>query len=166
MSQPIQSYGQNPYAEEALRLAEIGRGQEGMSRTAAPVGPNLALGGPMAQPMLNSQPYSNERLTRQNESQNYTTAVPQAQAAAVNNLNVQRTAEAQVAKRLLIWLLVLKQRLWLQMEQGILQLDCLILRLHRISKEKQLSKNCLQQELSQAHLMHLIALQLDRISTG
>lgn len=94
MSQPIQSYGQNPYAEEALRLAEIGRGQEGMSRTAAPVGPNLALGGPMAQPLLNSQPYSNERLMEQNKAQNMTTAVPQAQASAMNDMTVQRAVQS------------------------------------------------------------------------
>ena len=66
MSQQIQSYGQSPYAEEALRLAEIGRGQEGMARTAAPVGPNLADGGGMSKPNVNTQPYNNTRLMEQN----------------------------------------------------------------------------------------------------
>ena len=32
MPQQIQPYGTNPYAEEALRVAEQGRGIEGMSR--------------------------------------------------------------------------------------------------------------------------------------
>ena len=99
MSQPIQSYGQNPYAEEALRLAEIGKGQQGMARTAAPVGTNLALGGPMAQPMLNSQPYSNARLEQQNQVQNFSTSIPQAQASALNKVTVDRAVESDVAKK-------------------------------------------------------------------
>ena len=82
MSQPIQGYGQNPYAEEALRLAEMGRGQEGMSRTAAPVGPNLTDGGGMSKPNVNTQPYNNQRLMEQNMGQNVSTAVPAQQANA------------------------------------------------------------------------------------
>ena len=70
MAQQLQSYGQGPYAEEALRLAEIGRGQEGMSRTAAPVGPNLADSGGMSKPNVNTQPYNNTRLMEQNMQQN------------------------------------------------------------------------------------------------
>ena len=48
MPQQIQAYGTNPYAEEALRVAEMDRGQEGMSRTTAPIGPNLQDGGGMS----------------------------------------------------------------------------------------------------------------------
>ena len=86
MSQQIQSYGQNPYAEEALRLAEIGRGQEGMSRTAAPVGPNLTDGGGMSKPNVNTQPYNNQRLMEQNMSQNISSAVPAQQANALGQV--------------------------------------------------------------------------------
>lgn len=86
MSQAIQSYGQGPYAEEALRLAEIGRGQEGMSRTAAPVGPNLTDGGGMSKPNVNTQPYNNTRLMEQNMQQNMTAAVPGQQANALGQV--------------------------------------------------------------------------------
>ena len=86
MSQAIQSYGQSPYAEEALRLAEIGRGQEGMSRTAAPVGPNLTDGGGMSKPSVNTQPFNNARLIEQNMQQNVSSAVPAQQANAVGQL--------------------------------------------------------------------------------
>jgi len=86
MSQPIQSYGQSPYAEEALRLAEIGRGQEGMARTAAPVGPNLTDGGGMSKPNVNTQPFNNSRLMEQNMQQNVTTAIPGQQANALGQV--------------------------------------------------------------------------------
>ena len=86
MSQHIQSYGQGPYAEEALRLAEIGRGQEGMSRTAAPVGPNLTDGGGMSKPNVNTQPFNNTRLMEQNMSQNVSSAVPAQQANALGQV--------------------------------------------------------------------------------
>ena len=86
MSQAIQSYGQSPYAEEALRLAEIGRGQEGMARTAAPVGPNLTDEGGMSKPNVNTQPFNNTRLMEQNMQQNMTTAVPGQQANSLGQL--------------------------------------------------------------------------------
>ena len=86
MAQQLQSYGQGPYAEEALRLAEIGRGQEGMSRTAAPVGPNLADGGGMSKPNVNTQPYNNTRLMEQNMSENMRAAVPAQQANALGQV--------------------------------------------------------------------------------
>ena len=86
MAQQIQPYGSNPYAEEALRLAEIGKGQEGMSRTAAPIGPNLQDSGGMSKPTVNSQPFNNMRLMQQNMSENAKAAVPQTQAAAVGQV--------------------------------------------------------------------------------
>ena len=94
MSQQIQSYGQAPYAEEALRLAEIGRGQEGMARTAAPVGPNLADSGGMSKPNVNTQPYNNTRLMEQNMQQNISASVPGQQAQALGQL---RKGVAEVA---------------------------------------------------------------------
>ena len=89
MSQPIQAYGQNPYAEEALRLAEIGRGQQGMSRTTAPVGPNLTDGGGMSKPNVNTQPFNNNRLLQQNMQQNIASSVPAQQANSVGQLRKQ-----------------------------------------------------------------------------
>ena len=86
MAQQLQSYGQGPYAEEALRLAEIGRGQEGMSRTAAPVGPNLTDGGGMSKPNVNTQPFNNTRLMEQNMSENMRSAVPAQQANALGQV--------------------------------------------------------------------------------
>ena len=86
MAQQLQSYGQGPYAEEALRLAEIGRGQEGMSRTAAPVGPNLADGGGMSKPNVNTQPFNNTRLMEQNMGENMRSAVPAQQANALGQV--------------------------------------------------------------------------------
>ena len=86
MAQQLQSYGQGPYAEEALRLAEIGRGQEGMSRTAAPVGPNLADGGGMSKPNVNTQPYNNTRLMDQNIGQRVQEAIPGQQANALGQV--------------------------------------------------------------------------------
>ena len=86
MAQQLQSYGQGPYAEEALRLAEIGRGQEGMSRTTAPVGPNLADGGGMSKPNVNTQPFNNTRLMEQNMSENVRAAVPGQQANALGQV--------------------------------------------------------------------------------
>ena len=86
MAQQLQSYGQGPYAEEALRLAEIGRGQEGMSRTAAPVGPNLADGGGMSKPNVNTQPFNNTRLMEQNMTQRIQEAIPGQQANALGQV--------------------------------------------------------------------------------
>ena len=86
MPQQIQSYGSNPYAEEALRLAEKGRAQEGMSRTAAPVGPNLAIGGPLAQPKLNAQPVSNAVKMGQNMGENAKTQMIGQQASSLGQL--------------------------------------------------------------------------------
>ena len=94
MPQQIQPYGTNPYAEEALRVSEMGRGQVGMSRTAAPIGPNLTAGGPLAQPKINAQPYSNARLMEQNMKQNMSSAVPLQQA---NSLGQVRKAQAEIS---------------------------------------------------------------------
>ena len=106
MSQQIQGYGNNPYAEEALRLAEIGRGQQGMARTTAPVGPNLQDSGGMSKPSVNAQPF-NERLLMQNMSENAKT-VPQAQPvpSVLSVLLLPKSPVKQKAKSLLlpVWL--------------------------------------------------------------
>ena len=97
MTQQIQPLGTNPYAEEALRLAEQGRGQEGMGRTAAPVGPNLQDGGGMSKPNVNTQPYNNQRLMEQNMGQNMSSSVPAQQSNAVGQMRKQ-TAEQSGAE--------------------------------------------------------------------
>ena len=89
MPQQIQPLGTNPYAEEALRLAEQGRGQEAMGRTAAPVGPNLQDGGGMSKPNVNTQPYNNQRLMEQNMGQNMSSAVPGQQANSIGQVRKQ-----------------------------------------------------------------------------
>ena len=94
MTQQIQPFGTNPYAEEALRLAEMGRGQEGMGRTAAPVGPNLTDGGGMSKPNVNTQPYNNQRLMEQNVGQNMASAVPGQQS---NMLGQVRKQSAEIS---------------------------------------------------------------------
>jgi len=92
MTQQIQPLGTNPYAEEALRLAEMGRGMEGMGRTAAPVGPNLTDSGGMSKPNVNTQPYNNQRLMEQNMGQNMSSSIPSQQANAIGQVRKQ-TAE-------------------------------------------------------------------------
>ena len=94
MPQQIQPYGTNPYSEEALRVAEIGRGQEGMSRTCAPIGPNLQDKGGMSKPSVNCQPFNNARLMEQNMGQNMQTAVPGQQANALGQV---RKAQAELS---------------------------------------------------------------------
>ena len=97
MTQQIQPFGTNPYAEEALRLAEMGRGQEGMGRTAAPVGPNLTDSGGMSKPNVNTQPYNNNRLMEQNKGQNMSSAVPAQQSNMLGQVRKQ-TAEMSGAE--------------------------------------------------------------------
>jgi len=89
MTQQIQPLGTNPYAEEALRLAEMGRGMEGMGRTAAPVGPNLTDSGGMSKPNVNTQPYNNQRLMEQNMGQNMSSAVPAQQSNMLGQVRKQ-----------------------------------------------------------------------------
>jgi len=83
MAQQIKGYGSSPFAEEALRISEMQKGQPGMARTSAPVGPNLQDSGGMSKPSVNAQPFNNERLESQNISENLKTRVPQAQAASL-----------------------------------------------------------------------------------
>lgn len=87
--------GKNPYAEEALHLAAMGQGTAGMSRTSAAVGPNLAMGGPLAQPVVNAQGYSNDVKRSQNIQQNVTTAIPGSQAQALGELKNSEAALSQ-----------------------------------------------------------------------
>ena len=96
MPQQIQPYGTNPYAEEALRVAEQGRGIEGMSRTTAPIGPNLQDSGGMSKPNVNTQPFNNQRLMGQNMSENKNTQVPLMQANAIGQIRKQSAEQSGV----------------------------------------------------------------------
>ena len=49
-------------AEEMLGAASAQRGLGGMSRTAAPIGPNMMDGGAASKVGVNTQPYNNQRL--------------------------------------------------------------------------------------------------------
>ena len=75
----------SPYtiAEESLPMSSMGRGQSGMQRTSAPLGPNMYDQGAASKVGVNTQPYNNERLLQQNVLQNTTAAAPQANADAV-----------------------------------------------------------------------------------
>ena len=75
----------SPYtvAEESLPMSSMGRGQSGMQRTSAPLGPNMYDQGAASKVGVNTQPYNNERLLQQNVLQNTTAAAPQANANAV-----------------------------------------------------------------------------------
>ena len=93
MTQQIQPLGTNPYAEEALQLANIGRGQAGMN-SQVPVGPNLIDSGGMSKPNVNTQAYNNDRLMSQNMGQNMSTAMVGQQA---NQLGQVRKQSAEMS---------------------------------------------------------------------
>ena len=80
-------------AEEMLGAASAQRGLGGMSRTAAPIGPNMMDGGAASKVGVNPQPYNNQRLQIQNIQQNTSAAVPQAQADAVMDVRKQQLVQ-------------------------------------------------------------------------
>ena len=96
MAQPIQGYG--TYAREALGLASAARGNEGMLRNSAPAGMyNREDSGPESMPEINPQPYNNNNMTLQNQQQNVMSMIPQAEAAAIQDVrnNVRRGSQAE-----------------------------------------------------------------------
>jgi len=82
----------SPYtiAEEMLGASSSQRGLAGMERTAAPKGPNMMDGGAASKVGVNTQPYNNSRLQEQNNLQNTSSAVPQAEADAIMDVRKQR----------------------------------------------------------------------------
>lgn len=70
-------------AEESLAASSAMRGQGGMQRTSAPMGPNMFDGGPASKVQVNTQPYNNARMMEQNIEQNTAAAIPQAASSAV-----------------------------------------------------------------------------------
>ena len=88
--------GMNPYAEEALGLSSAARGQEGMLRTSAPIGPErIQSGGAADKVEVNTQPYNNNLHTLQGTKQNVLSAVPQAEANAVRGVRKGVTEQSQ-----------------------------------------------------------------------
>ena len=73
--------GTNPYAEEALSLASVARGNEGMLRTSAPIGNERMLSeGATDKVEINDQPEKNFQYKSQSELQNAASRMPQQQA--------------------------------------------------------------------------------------
>lgn len=88
--------GANPYAEEALALSSAARGQQGMLRTSAPIGPErIQSSGPTDKVEINDQPYNNSQHTLQGQKQNVLSAIPQAQSNAVRGVRKQQTDMSQ-----------------------------------------------------------------------
>ena len=88
--------GQNPYAEEALKLASIARNQSGMTRTSAPIGPERALSNGLTEKVeINEQPERNTVYTEESIKANTMSAIPQAQANAVRGMRKQQTDISQ-----------------------------------------------------------------------
>ena len=58
------------YSETALPLSDISRGQPGMDRTSAPVGPNAIDGGAMSKPNVMAQPSEQRMQMAQADAQN------------------------------------------------------------------------------------------------
>ena len=79
--------GTNPYAEEALSLASMARGNEGMLRTSAPIGNERMLSeGATDKVEINDQPEKNFQYKSQSELQNAASMMPQQQAQAIRSM--------------------------------------------------------------------------------
>lgn len=88
--------GQNPYAEEALKLASMARNQGGMTRTSAPIGPERLLSTGMTDKVeINEQPERNAGYTMESVKANTGSAIPQAQANAIRGMRKQQTDISQ-----------------------------------------------------------------------
>ena len=79
--------GYHPAAEESLGLSSEARNQAGMLLTSSPIGNERMLSSGMADKVeMNAQPYTNQNYTLQNQKQNITSAIPQAQANAIGGV--------------------------------------------------------------------------------
>ena len=77
-------------AESTLGASLEQRGLGGMQRTAATPGPNMFDSGAASKVAINNQPATNLVLQQQNIQQNLSSAMPQAQADAVMDVNKQQ----------------------------------------------------------------------------
>ena len=76
----------NPAAEETLPMSMINRGQGGMNRTSAPIGPNHNDSGAQSKSEVNAQPTMQSMYKGQEITQNMQSAVPGHQAAKIQDL--------------------------------------------------------------------------------
>ena len=91
-----QQFGRGPYAEEALGLSSAARGQAGMLRTSAPVGPErLNSSGMTDKVEINDQPEKNNQYNLQGQKQNILSAIPQAQSNAIRGVRKGVTDQSQ-----------------------------------------------------------------------
>lgn len=88
--------GQNPYAEEALKLSSMARNQQGMTRTSAPIGAERHLSSGMTDKVeINEQPERNSGYTQENIKMNTLSAIPQAQANSIRGIRKQEVDISQ-----------------------------------------------------------------------
>ena len=82
----------NPFtvAESSLGASSMQRRQGGMTRTSAPLGPNMFDSGPASKVQENTQDYNNARMMQQNIMQNTESAMTQAGANAVQGVRKQQ----------------------------------------------------------------------------
>ena len=79
--------GMGPVSETMLHRASAARGQGSMMRTSAPPGPERILSTGMTDKVeINDQPETNQGYTSQNVKQNILTAIPGAQANAIQGV--------------------------------------------------------------------------------
>ena len=92
----MNQYGRGPYAEEALALSSMARGQGAMLNTSAPIGPERINSTGMTDKVeINDQPEKNNQYVSQNQKQNILSAIPQAQANAVRGVRKGTTDMSQ-----------------------------------------------------------------------
>ena len=92
----------NPAAEETLPMSMINRGQGGMNRTSAPIGPNHNDSGAFSKSEVNAQPSHQQMYKGQEITQNLQSAVPGQQSAQVQQLrkmNAEVSDQEQQAQR-------------------------------------------------------------------
>lgn len=88
--------GMGPYAEEALAGHTIARGDQGMFRTSAPIGPErINSSGPTDKPEVNAQPVNNMMHKQQEMTQNISTAMTQGVSNAVRGERKNQIDESQ-----------------------------------------------------------------------
>ena len=89
----------NPAAEETLPMSMINRGQGGMNRTSAPIGPNHNDSGALSKSEVNAQPSQQQMYKGQEITQNMQSAVPGHQSAQIQGLRKMNADESDRADK-------------------------------------------------------------------
>ena len=87
------------YSETALPLSDISRGQPGMDRTSAPVGPNAIDGGAMSKPNVLAQPSEQRLQMAQADAQNLKTRANGMNSQARREMGKQQTEISGAAEK-------------------------------------------------------------------